>query len=808
MYSVFRLLGLALLGFATQAMAAPQDSSTGCELRNFLGGYYLSENRRVFDDEKFVAIAHKLDTPVYQDATGDARAPKTLRFSQRLTIADPGEGVQRIKIKDLGGAVLGWVNRDAILCKIYPMSDPDSGLYRRAVVRTETTVQGQAQVKKVYSSPDDHCEGGPSGCLEVSRFQWYFVYAEESGHYLIAETANLGNTQTRLFGWLPVADAYNWNTALGVRPAEDLATRHSTPQDPHKEDFICAYKTREDLNNHSNCSEVLGGRRWFGLDVRMAVLKEDNQAYDVIFSNAGTAGRDVVTSLTEGLKKVDVFFVIDGTKSMQPVIDGVKTLVTRLITQLKGKLSQGGQIHFGFRLYRDSIAGGPDGVSNSEHLEFRQSDCDAPSNDEAFRAALAPVTAHDLPGDDDFPENSFGGIAQGGLDFAACPDHVKLVFIIGDHGYDAAKQRKRGFTSPTEVQVAARFKRQDGDSPPRFGAQPIVIFIQTPSEEANTPADDKEKYHRAYELYTNQAKAILQAIYAGNTSFGPSSQYFIQMPAGNISDLVIQRVSAQVDTYFNPQVLNDLASRLRAGQSLVEAIVSMQANSQLNIPVRYYQFVSDALCQRVGPQCQDKVFEGVSRAYVPVSNDLVPEALLAKDQLDKWVKILDVFKTFAARTRGQTGRGFLVSAMLTSLSNMLQTDLQSDQIPLGKRLQFAAGLPHGAQSTLMQYSSEELRDSTKVPECEIDYLGQYGAKKHDALDIVFESNGKLFPSFAETRLPEGNCPNISDKGRNIPFINGAVGTVTLNHPQETTNYTVMRKIGNDFFFWVPVRFLP
>ncbi|MBV6486923.1 MAG: hypothetical protein GHHEDOFH_00860 [Pseudorhodoplanes sp.] len=802
MLSAVRYMGLAILFFVSPALAAVDgDSSTGCDLRNFLEGYYIADNRRVFDDEKFVAIVHKLDTPLYKDATGETRSDKTLRFSQRVGIADPGEGASRLKIKDVGGQPLGWVNRDAILCKIYPISDRDTGLYRRAVVRTDTAERGQAQIKKVYHSPDRRCEGGPNSCVEVSRFQWYFIYAEENGHYLISEAANLGSASTRLLGWLPVGDAYNWNTALGVRPAEELATRRATPQQPNKEDFICAYRRREDLSGRSNCNEILGGRRWFGLNVRMAVLKEENQAYEVIFSNAGTAGRDVVAPVIEGLKKLDVFFVIDGTKSMQPAIDGVKGLVDRLTTQFKGKLSQGGVIRFGFKVYRDSIPGTGDGVANSERLELRSSECGA-SNEQEFRRAFESVKAFEPAGDDDFPENSFAGMVQASADLAPCSDHAKLVFVIGDHGYDGAKQQKRGYTRWTEAQVAERFKKGT-----RFKVPPIVVFIQTPSEEDRTPAVAKKNYSLAYKAYEDQGKAILQAIYSG-TGITDPAQYFIQMPPGNITESVIQRVSAQVDTYLQPEVISQIASRLQAGQSLVETIESLRANSQLNIPIRYLQFVEEALCQRLGPQCRQKVFEGVNRAYVPVSNDLVPEVLLARDQLDKWVKILDVFKTFATRTRGREGRDLLVSTLLASLGSALQMDFENNQVPLGKRIQFVAGIPHGVQSKLMQYSSEDLRDSTKVPACEVDYLAQYGAKKHDVLNIVFGSEGKLMAAFEEARWPEGQCPNLSEKGKNIPFIEGAVRPRSLNSGREETNYSIMHKRGNEFFFWIPVRYLP
>src|SRR5207253_2585604 len=146
------------------------------------------------------------------------------------------------------------------------------------------------QEKSVYHSLDRRCEGGASGCVKVSRFQWYFVYAELQNHYLIAESESLGNSTQRLLGWLPKDDALNWNTALGLRPSEKLA-------EPPPERWVCAFASLGDLRSNSNCNEILGGMRWFNLDARMAVLKEsgrDNH-FEVAFSNAfksAEQGRD------------------------------------------------------------------------------------------------------------------------------------------------------------------------------------------------------------------------------------------------------------------------------------------------------------------------------------------------------------------------------------------------------------------------------------------------------------------------------------------------------------------------------------
>ena len=76
------------------------------------------------------------------------------------------------------------------------------------------------------------------------------------------------------------------------------------------------------------------------------------------------------------------------------------------------------------------------------------------SNEQEFRTAFQAVKAYEPAGDDDFPENTFGGMVQASEDVAPCSDHTKLVFIIGDHGYDGAKQERRGHERWTEEQVA------------------------------------------------------------------------------------------------------------------------------------------------------------------------------------------------------------------------------------------------------------------------------------------------------------------------------------------------------------------
>jgi hypothetical protein len=467
------LMGLALLAGATPALAAGPEASTGCEFRNFISGYYITDKRRVFDADRFSAFVHKLDTAVYEQAAGDAGAPQTLRFGQRVGIVDPGEGTQRLKVRDSGGQPLGWVDRSALLCNMYPMSDPATGLYRQAIVRAGAAEFGLLQRKDVYHSPDERCEGGASGCRQVTRVQRYFIYAEENGHYLIAESANLASSATRLLGWLPDGDAYVWSTGLGLRSSATV-------------DHICAYGSREELASGSGCIEIPGGLRWLALSERLLVVGFDGDVYEVIF-----------------------------------------------------------------------------------------------------------------------PE-----------------------------------------------------------------------------------------------------------------------------------------------------------------------------------------------------------FRGVRRAFVRQSADVVPEVLLTRDGLQKLIHVLEAFKTFAVAAHGIQGRARLVNVLLVTIGSVLQVDFDDGQIPLARMLELAAGLPLGGRSKLMQYSVDELRDASRVPACEIDYLAAYAARKHDVLNIVLQGEGRLLAQFSESRWPEGTCPNLSEKGRNIPFIEGAVRPRAIGNAGETTAYSMMHTRGNESFFWIPVSYLP
>jgi hypothetical protein len=796
---------ICLLWFPQARAAGDDGAATGCEPSALQWGWSMANGRQVFSDADVRAVAFQIDTPVYTAPTGNTRGPRALKFSEHVIIADPGEPGGRLRIKDIGGQPLGWVNRNDVLCRRLPLSDAETGLYRRAVVRTAPDVQGTPQEKPVYQSLDKRCEGGANACVKVSRFTWYFVYAEmkngDQTYYLISEAANLGSSVQRLLGWLPAQDAINWNTALGLRPSEKL------PDDK----YVCAYETLSDLRSRTGCKEAIGGMRWFTLDARMSVIK-DNTAeryYQVAFSNAfgnpEKFGRDVA-SLLDPFKRVDVFFVIDGTKSMQPAIDGAKRIVKSLQQKTTGKVTaREGTIRFGFRIYRDSVAGKKDGVENSEHLSLSTS-CDVP-NEKEFERAFQNVKAYEPGDDDDYPENVFGGLIQASVDMATCPDNTKVVFVIGDHGYDAVKQRARGFKSYTTADVAKAFKRGT-----IFHTQPLVFFIQTPSDSGNpniVAPTAKVNYDAAYELFNKQGKEIVKQIYEGSGIDIGINTAFIQLMPGSISDGVVARTTDKVNDWMRPEALQFIADETRRGESLHQVIDRLRGNNPLNIPIRYLQFVERSLCDRVGSRCDETVFETVNLALLNREDVLVPEVLLTAPQLQKWLDILSKFtRAMDDLAASDVVRNLIVNALLKDLGDILQLIIPNSREELGKFIQFQRGIPHAANSKLMRYSPEELMDSRKVPPCEIDRLVHYASRKHAILKMILEGSGRIIPDYQEDRWQSTSCPNLSEKGKDIPEIKGDIKPVRLNPPEGGTNYTFLRTIGGSSFYWVPVRYLP
>ena len=132
-------------------------------------------------------------------------------------------------------------------------------------------------------------------------------------------------------GWLPEADGISWNTAVALRPSEELAKKKGPDGG---EAYVCAYPSLDAIKNPKECRQVLGGKRWFNGDSRLPVLREHDKVNEVAISSAATAGNfDDAMALAgvDALKNLDLFFVIDGTNSMGKIIKTSRAICRGLL---------------------------------------------------------------------------------------------------------------------------------------------------------------------------------------------------------------------------------------------------------------------------------------------------------------------------------------------------------------------------------------------------------------------------------------------------------------------------------------------
>ncbi len=797
-----------LAGILAMTIAIPVASAStgGCTEVFFQSGYMGEDTKQVFNDDKFQVVSYKTETPVYRASTGSDRAKAVLGFDQRYRVSDPGEGTQRIKIRKQNDEEVGWVDRDEVLCRVVPLTDAKTGLLRRMVVQTETAVQNQVVPRNAYHTPTGKCEGGMQSCPKLSRFRWYFVYAEEAGHVLISEAANLGRPDARVVGWLPLNDGIIWNTAVALRPSEGLSLRKAA--DGKSEAHVCAFPTLDAMKDPKACRPILGGPQWFKSETRLPVLGDIGHAYEVAISSAATTGTFEEAMSLAGvgaLKNVDVFFVIDGTKSMQYIIDAIKGrpgypgIVDQVRSRMRGKVRQGGSLRYGFRIYRDSVKGGPTGVEE-EGLALPD-DCGA--NEEKFVDAFKSVQARDTNGDTDFAENSYGGLIQAARDFESCADHLKLIVLIGDHGYDADAQRQRGHKSFDAQTLTERYLRGK-----RLKTQPVVFVIQGPNELATVT--NKEAYQKAYDDFRNQGQALLKSVYGFMSSSGvpvSAEDFYFALANREADAAVIDRIIARVDGLLHPDVIGKLAERLKGGESLTDAINAMRKGDTTNVPILYWNVVADALCKRLGSQCNKTVLEGVFRGYIAHSAEVTHDVLLSRNQLDHWRELLGKFKEFWAQMRtGKSSRDQLVGTLVESIGSVIKTEIDDRGRSMGDIAQFVGGLPHGSRSKLMAYTPAELRDQDRVKECEIQHLVNYGSKKSDIIQIVLE--GDKLATFTEETLPTTACPSLTPKGKQVAYMPGAPRPRSLNPAEPAGTYSITFRKGNDVYYWVPLGYLP
>jgi hypothetical protein len=811
------------------------------------------------------------DSFLYTNQTGKKQAGFLIFNQQAEVLAEKGEWIKIHAFRYKGHDELtGWARKKDLLCRDQPIKG-DSGLEMKFFIKTNTVARDEDQqppTVQVYQDPGlKYCVGGKGNCREgASRFHMYFVFDQNKDAYLLADRFRLEEDDTVL-GWVAKKNGFLWNNAFSIRPKEDLKS-----PDGSGDGTICTYERLKDAvaRNQKKCSPVQGGQKWFKSALRIPVLDmvdsknrhispsglggqtKQRQFFKVALARPGLVGRrvsDDKIAISTGLasqimpgfktydslaskKNVDIFFLLDATASMEQVFDAVRGTATRrgviqeIIQDLKNVQGfKDTQFRFGFRVYRDPYAdksfpnGLGDGVGEGHPLPAA---CGLNAAQQgaaykSFQRAISKVEVSEVDTADDYQENLYGGLAQVlKKDIVSCPDHLKVLFVIGDNGYKSRWAKGPKYKNPVKRETLVKLLKGG-----KKGNNIVPFFIQTPSRPNGIK--HPEAYHKAYNQFTSQTKYILQKSLPSNSFYG---EYALRMG----EERMVHRLVSTVEKLGSSELIDEIILDVRGGAALT-AVIERLRRERIDIPGVYWHILKKGACGELGKQCERRVFDTTRIGYIEADDKIVEELWVSSSALSSWIRILRGFEGYFDLPESQLRRA-LISAMILGLQQEIRRppiDV-SGETP-AEYAQRRGGLPVRSHSPLLSYNVNSLsaermkrnkdgrfvvldhnkkvlldrdgRQIPAVPACELRRLALWAIKSKEMLEIV-ERDYKR-PTFEITKYESRRCPDATQNGRALMRIKGSIKTKALGPDK---SYRFAHTFGGRRGYWIPQDYLP
>ncbi|MBF0136610.1 MAG: hypothetical protein H7833_08450 [Magnetococcus sp. DMHC-1] len=807
-----------------------------------------------------------------------------LAFNQTVEILE--ESGERLKVRSARfqdrASQTGWVHKADLLCRDLPIKG-ESGLETKFFIRTSTMAREEGKgdpTVRVFQDPElVECVGGKDHCREgASRFHMYYVMDQRDKSLLLADRYRLKEDDI-LVGWVNENNGFQWDNAFGLRPREEIKA-----PDGQGPGTVCTYERLEDAvaRSAAACNPVEGSNKWFKSSLRIPVLdmvdaqgrhvepgdlatparEEGRRFFKVALARPGLVGRPVgdgkfaiSPTLAQRImpefkslsskKNVDIFFVLDATASMDEAIDAVRGTATKpgviqeIIHGLKNTPGfKETQFRFGFRVFRDNYAdrlipNSPgDGVGEGYPLPAtcQLSPEQQTKTYEDFQKAIAQVkvTSDDQ---DDYEENVYGGLFQAlKQDIQSCPDHLKLMFLIGDNGYRSGQLYVNGkgkrferskYRNPVETETLVALLR-GGNKPGVKGNNILPFVIQTPSRSERTK--HPELYNAAYAKFELQMRQILQQSLPGDSS---DNEHFFRMG----EEKLLSRLVGTVEKLGGSTLINEIILDIHGGAAL-NTVIERLRRERVDIPGVYWHILKQGACGDLGEQCERRVFDTTSVGYVEANDKVVEDLWVDSNALTSWIRILKGFEGYHELPEPQLRRALISALVLGMQQEMRLPPLEVSGETPAEYVQRRGGLPVRRHSPLLSYQvsalsvEKTLRDKDKrlivadasgkpildkakrpiqaVTYCELKRLAMWAIHSRQMLEII--ERGQQKPSFQV--LPANkvqNCPDATDNGLAMPQVAGNVTGVPLGPDK---NYRFGHELGGRRGYWIPQDYLP
>ena len=836
----------AAFNYTKPALAIKAIGPGHCDAQRFQEELFTNAHKEKLSGYLFMVekqgakLHHNNATP---NAIGDPGQTETLDLNTMLIpMAIDGVWMQVSRPSE-PAKPYGWILKKDLLCAKTPLVAED-GPELVFYIKTTTAPRETPETIAVY----DNSSGGKK-IRELSRFDSYYIMDEQEGRYLLSKEYYI-DSSTRLVGWVDKERGFIWNSAFGLRPVEELENEAVTA--------YAAFDTQRQFP-----IPILGGKHWYKIGLRIpALLLDKDNGYKVILPLSGTGlckyeGNDNVVcpqglktpveNGSDSLRHVDILFLLDGTKSMQKYIEAAKHAAQMIIDQvLKDPNFKPLQFRFAFRVYRDQYAGakelgeglpfgrilGPDGglmpvddcvqvktqVDDGVQVKTQVDDgvqVKTNENVAAFEKTLGQVqTSSD--DHDDFAENLYGGLDQALTDLRiSCKQNVKILFVIGDSGYDKDAQSKKG-RKPVDIDTLRTKLLGDSNN----GITTVIpFFLRTDVDKDN---QRNELYKAAWDNFRTQGNDIVQ-IMTGHMQeeFKRNGLNKQLSPNDFLLDINDAELIAKVKSGLSmssappPTALNEIKARLDGGEALVNIIKSMEGKG---IPAVYFAQVLEKLCTNLGKQCtkgiHDSTLEGVIKED---PKKLTLDVWFTSDSLGKYINILAALKEIRGEQDASMKRQKLVKDLAKILEAVIKKptyvdcqDAPDHVCTVAEYMSRYGHLPVRSKSPLLRYRISDLNDPKKVPDCEITALLRWIDHSHELLTVV---QGNRRPVW----IPQVNpteCRRMDKTlvNNDIPFISpGSIHGELFKDSAGNVDYDMLysHKLEDKLdLYWIPEEFLP
>ena len=407
------------------------------------------------------------EAKTYTNPSPSSAGKKQLKYMDYYyVIEENGEFAHIYKDENVQGRSLsedaidfGWIHKRELLLWNKCLVTSEYNINKKAlIVNTVETIKGQdindLNYVKFRNAPSKNADftGNKS-----QMFEYYYVYKtdvdSEGNEWYLLSTADFIasiNDREEILGWTNKNRLIDWDSRIAVEPnweKEAQKERRSKQQLVFWADKESCLKYFSSENSISDTMKIWdkdnlkkranGSLPRFPLLQNPEIIQYENKEVNIL--KAGIIGdvknreetvfsaenfSKVIDKITKKLikkKNVNVFFVIDATKSMQPYFGSVKNAITKFMSKIEEKNSNN-KFKFAVGIYRD--------ISEGEEKAFKVKEF---GNTKDVLNFLSNVKARDIH-NYTFTESMFDGIINSLYDSPVDADGTNFLIVIGDAG--------------------------------------------------------------------------------------------------------------------------------------------------------------------------------------------------------------------------------------------------------------------------------------------------------------------------------------------------------------------------------------